>query len=83
MKIEVFGTAICGVCRQVEAYLKKENIEYDYKTVGKDITIDELSTLIGAQTRSVPVILVDGVQTSFSILKERVDTSKGLGVLEL
>jgi len=83
MKIEVFGTAACGVCRQLEAYLKQENMDYVYKTVMKDISLDEVEEIIGRPAKYVPVILVDGSETTYSKLKQTVTTSKELGDLEL
>ncbi len=83
MEIEVFGTPACGICKQVVAFLKKEDVQYNYKTVGEDISIEVLGKLIGRTPRGVPVILIDGVEYAFGMLKERIKTSKDLGSLEI
>jgi len=83
MEVTVYGTNTCGVCKQVVAFLKSQEVKHEYKTVGEDIAVDELEALIGRAPRTVPIILIDGVETGFDILKERVETSKNLGSLEL
>lgn len=58
MKIEIYGTPSCGACRQAKEYCDKNNLEYDYYSVGTDITPEEF--MEKCDSMSVPVIFVDG-----------------------
>lgn len=60
----VYKTAWCGVCKKVEAYLKRKNIEYVAKDIEKDRTaaaeLKAKAAKAGTKTGSVPVIDVGG-----------------------
>ena len=76
MKIEVYGTPTCGNCKKVVNFLTENNVEHDYKTVNSDISVEELTDVIGRVPRTVPVIVVDGSEEVFGDLKTMVG---GLG----
>ena len=60
----VYKTAWCGVCKQVERYLKKKGVPYTAKDIEKDrAAATELQAKAAAQkvkTGSVPIIDVKG-----------------------
>lgn len=62
--VVVYKTAWCGVCKQLESYLKKKGVEYQAKDIEKDReAASELKAKAEAQnvrTGSVPVIDVRG-----------------------
>jgi glutaredoxin len=75
VKIEIFGTPVCGQCKDVISYLLEHNEEYDYKLIGRDISPAELSDYVGRTVRSAPVIVVDGNEVDFNALRECVPAS--------
>ena len=72
MNITVFGTPVCPNCKTVTSYLQNNDITYNYKTIGKDVEKIEVDKLTGRNVRSVPVILVNGTETTFNRLKHHV-----------
>ena len=72
MKIEIFGTPVCGQCKDVISYLMEHNEEYDYKLIGRDISPEELSEYVGRPVRSVPVIVLNGDEVNFNTLRQHV-----------
>jgi glutaredoxin len=62
--VVVYKTAWCGVCKQVEGYLKRKGVEYEAKDIEKDRSAAaELQAKAQAQnvrTGSVPIIDVGG-----------------------
>lgn len=83
MEIAVYGTPACGVCKQVVSFLSEENIEHDYKTIGKDIDLEDVEKIIGRLARTVPIIVADGNELTFDTLREKVNSENSLGSLEL
>ena len=60
----VYKTAWCGVCKKVEAYLKRKGVEYVAKDIEKDreaaAELQAKAAKAGVKTGSVPVIDVGG-----------------------
>lgn len=60
----VYKTAWCGVCKKVEAYLKRKGIDYEAKDIEKDRSaaaeLQAKAQQAGVKTGSVPVIDVGG-----------------------
>ncbi len=60
----VYKTSWCGVCKQLEAYLKKKGVEYIAKDIEKDRTaaaeLQAKAKQAGVPTGSVPMIDVGG-----------------------
>jgi glutaredoxin len=60
----VYKTSWCGVCKQLEAYLQKQGIEYVAKDIEKDRSaaaeLQAKAKAKGVQTGSVPMIDVGG-----------------------
>ena len=64
MKVQIYGTPTCGFCTQAKQLCEKNNVEYDYKTVGPDITVEQLTEMVGSPVRTVPQIFI--TQDGFS-----------------
>jgi len=75
MEITVYGTTTCPHCVNVKTFLENKEASYDYKLVGKDLSIEQLGSIVGRPVRTVPVIVVDGDELSFDSLKLKVDMS--------
>lgn len=62
--VVVYKTAWCGVCKQVEAYLKKKGVPYEAKDIEKDrqaaAELQAKAQASNVRTGSVPVIDVRG-----------------------
>jgi len=58
--ITVYGGPGCPACTTAKQYLDSKGIEYKYLEVGTDITPQEF--VEKTNSRSVPVIIIDGVQ---------------------
>lgn len=60
----VYKTAWCGVCKKLEAYLKRKGIKYEAKDIEKDASaaaeLEAKADAKGLRTGSVPVIDVRG-----------------------
>ncbi|MBC8070207.1 MAG: hypothetical protein IAG13_17880 [Deltaproteobacteria bacterium] len=62
--VVVYKTAWCGVCKQLEGYLKRKGVDYESKDIEKDATaaaeLKGKAASKGLRTGSVPVIDVRG-----------------------
>lgn len=58
MKVQIYGTPQCGYCTKAKELCERNNVEYDYKTVGSDITVEQLTEMVGSPVRTVPQIFV-------------------------
>jgi glutaredoxin-like YruB-family protein len=63
-KIVVYKTSWCGVCKKLEAYLKRKGVEYEAKDIEKDskaaAELQAKAKAKGMSTGSVPVIDIGG-----------------------
>jgi glutaredoxin len=63
-EVIVYKTAWCGVCKKVEAYLKRKGVEYVAKDIEQDreaaAELQAKAAKAGVRTGSVPVIDVGG-----------------------
>jgi len=69
MKIDIFGTKVCGNCRKLEAMLTDKGIPYNYLTIGTNISIEEITDIIDRTPRTVPIIVVNGEEKTLNELK--------------
>lgn len=58
MKVIIYGTEQCGFCTKAKDLCESKHLEYDYHTVGFDITAQELQEKVGRPIRTVPQIFV-------------------------
>jgi len=60
----VYKTSWCGVCKKVEAYLKRKGVDYEAKDIEKDrqaaAELQAKASAQGVKTGSVPVLDVGG-----------------------
>lgn len=72
--VTIYGKTQCGSCEQSKAVLKSRNIEFTYKVLDQDYTMDELmDTLeeIGMLGfRTFPLIVKDGKGFTFATLNQ-------------
>ena len=70
MEVQVYGTSVCPNCDKVKMFLTSKDVPYHYSAVGSDITKESLEEVVGRSVRSVPVIVVDGHEQTFSQLQQ-------------
>lgn len=58
--ITVYSTPNCVNCNALKVNYKAQKIDFEEKTIGVDITKDDLEALTGTTLRSAPVIVKDG-----------------------
>lgn len=56
----VYGGEGCSNCKQAVQLLNNKNINFVYKSFPDDYTLEELTELVGAPTRSIPQIFQIG-----------------------
>ena len=61
-KLTIYGTQKCVKCRQLATIFEQHSIPYDYKSVGTDISKEELEYKVGRSVRSVPVLFDNAQQ---------------------
>lgn len=59
-QIQFFGADWCPDCRRAKAYLKENNIEYDYTDVDLDQEATKRVEAINNGKRIIPTIIIDG-----------------------
>lgn len=57
--ITVYSTPSCHNCAILKTNLKGHGIIFDEKTIGEDITLEELQAMAGIALRAAPVIFKD------------------------
>jgi glutaredoxin 1 len=57
-KFNIYGTPVCGYCRQAKSLCEQKGLEYDYFDLGdlKQSDMDSLMENAGIEFRSVPQI---------------------------
>lgn len=58
MKVIIYGTPQCGFCTKAKELCETYGAQYEYSTVGYDITHEELQEKVGRPIRTVPQIFV-------------------------
>ena len=69
MEVQIYGTSVCPNCDKVKMFLSSKDQPYQYSAVGMDITKEGLEEAVGRAVRAVPVIVVDGLETTFDQLR--------------
>ena len=73
--ITIFSTPNCVNCNAIKTMYKSNQIEFEEKTIGVDITKEDLETLTGTTLRSAPVIMngdtyVGGIHEGVTLMNE-------------
>lgn len=74
MKVEIYGKKQCGACEQTKNVLKSRGIEFDYKQLDQDYTMEELMDkleevgLLGFRT--FPLIVQGGKGFTFNTIDD-------------
>lgn len=58
MKVIIYGKGGCPNCVNAKNLCEQKGISVDYKTVGQDITKEQLEEKIGFPIRTVPQIFI-------------------------
>lgn len=58
MKVLIYGKPGCTFCIKAKNLCESSNVQYDYQTVGADITLEALQEKVGRPIRTVPQIFV-------------------------
>lgn len=56
----VYSKPSCPYCVELKQHLKNKGIKFEEKTVGVDITIEELQEKLGKPVRTVPQLILNG-----------------------
>jgi len=83
MEISVYGSPACARCKDVINFLQDKNVGHIYKIIGEDIDHEHVNTVVGRLVRAVPVIMMDGNELTFDVLKEKINSINSLSELEL
>ncbi len=64
MSVVIYGKEGCVDCNKAKLLCQMKSVEFEYLTVGSDISLEKLAEEVGQQVSSVPQIfmLKDGVQ---------------------
>lgn len=64
MSVVIYGKEGCVDCNKAKLLCQMKSVDFEYRTVGSDITLEKLAEEVGEQVSSVPQIfmLKDGVQ---------------------
>ena len=60
MKVEIYGTRLCGYCKQAVSLCEANSVEYNYIDVGTDAVLQVLIERMGVRPRTVPQIFLNG-----------------------
>jgi len=60
--ITLYTTPKCTRCAHISYFLSSNDINFNKVEVGRDISVDSLSHLVGRDVRAVPVIIDDGTE---------------------
>lgn len=82
MKVKIYGTPQCSYCTQAKQLCKSNNVDYEYKTVGYELTVEQLQEMVGHPVKTVPQIFITEGGFSeyiggFDQLKDRLE---GMGI---
>ncbi|MBV2208582.1 MAG: hypothetical protein KUL77_03335 [Thermomonas sp.] len=59
MKIIIYGKDNCINCDKTKLLCQMQSLDYQYHTVGSDISIEQLWNKVGQTVRSLPQIFLD------------------------
>lgn len=70
--ITIYGKPNCPQCVSAKSLCESKSQEYEYKEIGKDLTVEELREICPVEIRSVPQIFKDGEYVGgYNELKEK------------
>lgn len=72
--VEIFGIDNCPFCTMAIQICEENYLNYNYKTVGKDLTKSELLEIFPT-AKTVPIVVIDGQWIGgYQQLKEFIET---------
>jgi len=57
--ITVYSKPHCPYCEKAKYLLKSLGLQYEEKTVTKDLSVEELYKVLGKQVRTIPQIVIE------------------------
>lgn len=81
MKVQIYGAPQCSFCTQAKTLCEQNNVEYNYKSLGSDLTVEQLQEMVGKPVRTIPQIFItEGGFTEYvggyNELKEKLEGMK-------
>ncbi|MFV0678934.1 glutaredoxin domain-containing protein [Ottowia sp.] len=58
MQVIIYGKDNCTDCNKTKMLCQIQSVTFEYRTVGQDISADELQAKVGQPVRSLPQIFV-------------------------
>jgi len=59
MKVLIYSKEDCPYCVKAKLFLQSNNINYEEKVVGQDLTSEEYREIVGSTHKTVPGIFFD------------------------
>lgn len=59
MKVLIIGKEDCTQCRSAQEFSKVKGVDFEYKKVPEDMSLDDAYKLTGTMFRSFPAIMVN------------------------
>lgn len=59
MKVIIYGKENCTNCDKTKLLCQMQSLEFQYHTVGSDISIEQLWNKVGQSVRSLPQIFME------------------------
>lgn len=60
MKVTIFGKTACSSCIQAKQLLASKGVDYEYKLLGADYSIQEFYEVVPRSCKTFPAICIDG-----------------------
>ena len=54
----IYGTPNCSYCARAKEICEINNLPYTYKTVKVDVTVEQLTEMVGSPVKTVPQIFM-------------------------
>ena len=58
MNVTIYGKPGCTNCDKSKLLCDMKGVSYNYKTIGQDITLEQLNEMIGCSVKTVPQIFI-------------------------
>ena len=61
MEIKLHGKPNCSFCDLAKNMLTKKGIDFQYLSIGTDLTIEEAKAIAGSDSPMLPIVVIDDV----------------------
>jgi glutaredoxin 1 len=56
--IKIYGTPNCSYCKKAKKICEDNNLQYKYLTVDVEVTVEQLTEMVGSPVKTVPQIFM-------------------------